>query len=39
MVVRFAKLTLGFLVGLVAGYALSVMRPEAADDQVTEEFQ
>ncbi len=39
MVVRFAKLTLGFLIGLAAGYALSVMRPEAADDQVTEEFR
>ena len=29
MVVRLAKLILGFSIGLVAGLALSVMRPEA----------
>lgn len=39
MAVRLAKLTLGFLVGLAAGYALNVMRPEAAADQTTEEFR
>ena len=38
MVVWIAKLTLGFVIGLVAGFALSAMRPAAAG-QVTEEFQ
>lgn len=39
MVVRLAKLTLGFLIGLAAGYALSVMRSEAVADQTMEEFR
>ena len=38
MVVRLAKLALGFLIGMTAGYALSVMRPAAEPDQPTEDF-
>ncbi len=39
MVVRLAKLTFGFLIGLAAGYALRAMHPEAVADRVTEEFR
>ena len=38
MVVRFAKLILGFLIGLAAGYALAVMRSASGTDQPMEDF-
>ena len=38
MVVRLAKLTLGFVIGLAAGYALCVMRPAAGSDQPMEDL-
>ncbi len=38
MVVRLAKLTLGFVIGLAAGYALCAMRPAAGSDQPMEDF-
>ena len=39
MVVRLAKLILGFLIGLAAGYALSVTRPDAGSEQPMEELR
>ena len=38
MVVRLAKLILGFLIGLAAGYALVVMRSANGTDQPMEDF-
>lgn len=38
MTVRLAKLTLGFLIGVAAGYALCVMRPAAASGHPMEDL-
>ena len=38
MVVRLAKLALGFLIGMTAGFALSVLRPATDPEQPTEGF-
>ena len=38
MVFRLAKLTLGFLLGLAAGYALCAMRPAAVADRPMEDL-
>lgn len=39
MVVRLAKLILGLLIGLAAGYALSVTRPVAESGQPMEDLR
>lgn len=39
VIVRFAKLILGFSIGLAAGYALCVMRPEAEAEQPMEDLR
>ena len=38
MLIRLTKLALGFLIGIVAGYAVTVMRPAAASDPPMEDF-
>lgn len=39
MGVRLAKVILGFLIGLAAGYALSAMTPDAGFQQPMEDFR
>lgn len=39
MVFRLAKLILGFMIGLVAGYALCMMRPEAEAESPMEDLR
>lgn len=39
MLVRLAKLILGFSIGLVAGFTLRVMRPEAGTEQPMEDLR
>ena len=39
MSVRLAKVILGFLIGLAAGYALSVMTPDAGSQQPMEDLR
>ena len=39
MLVRLAKLILGFSIGLAAGFTLGVMRPAAETEQPMEDLQ